>query len=51
VRIAGVVAKRSTFEDEDFTSPRPKLMLALFFVVTRIRSFNPGSAIFAKMRD
>jgi hypothetical protein len=38
-------------KDEDFTPVRAKLMLALFFVVTRIRSFNPGSAILAKIRD
>ena len=42
VRIAAVVAKRPIREGKDLSSPRPKLMLALFPVVTRIRSFIPG---------
>jgi hypothetical protein len=51
VRFADVLAQRRSLQSEDFTPARAKLMLALFFVVTRIRSFDPGSAILAKIRD
>jgi hypothetical protein len=48
VRIADVVAKRPAPFRRGFHLAPTEIMLALFFVVTRIRSFIPGFAIFAQ---